>query len=119
MNIIEKRKGQLKLLGIVLLVLGAVLALVGIIMTVLGAVAQKTSVVLIIIGVLLAILGVAGIVIGVIFTWTSTAVQATNGSIAEDNLGKGTANMHKCTNCGVEIPQDRTICTKCEENLKP
>ncbi|MBQ8444736.1 MAG: hypothetical protein IJX25_05240 [Clostridia bacterium] len=119
MNIIEKRKGQLKGLGIGLLVLGVVLALVGIVMTVLGAVAEKTNALLIVFGILIAILGVVGLVIGFIFLTTANAVKATNGSIAEENLGMGTTNMHKCSNCGVEIPKDRTICEKCEENLKP
>ena len=79
----------------------------------------KNSVGLIIGGVLLLVVGVVGVICGVVFTWTASAVKATHGSIAEDNLGKGTVNMHKCSNCGVEIPAERTICEKCEENLKP
>jgi len=115
MNIIEKRKGQLKGLGIALLVLGGLALVGGILMSVLGA----PNVLLIVFGVLLALAGIAGGVVGVIFTWTACAVKATKGSIAEDNLGKGTVNMHKCSNCGEEIPADKTICEKCEENLKP
>ena len=118
MNIIEKRKGQLKGFGLIILVVSALALLGGIIMAVLSA-GDKINVLLLVFGIILACLGVAGVVCGVVFTWVSGAVKATNGSIAEDNLGIGTVNMHKCSNCGVEIPQDKTICDKCEENLKP
>ncbi|MBQ8908730.1 MAG: zinc ribbon domain-containing protein [Clostridia bacterium] len=115
MNLIEKRKSQLKNLGIILLVISALALVGGILMLALA----KGSAGLIIGGIVLLVAAVAGVVVGVIFTWTSSAVQATQGSIAEGNLGKGTVNMHKCSNCGVEIPEERTICEKCEENLKP
>ena len=88
-------------------------------MIVVSAVSQAINIALLIIGIVLCFGGIAGAVIGIIFTWTANAVKATNGSIAEENLGKGTVNMHKCSNCGKEIAEDKTICEECEENLKP
>ena len=114
MNTIEKRKKQLAGLGIAGGIIG-ILSIVG------GAVmlALNTDKILFLIGgILLLILGLAGIVLGVFLYLMSRAVVATHGSIAEENLGKGTVNMHKCTNCGAEIPAERTICKNCEENLK-
>lgn len=115
MNMIEKRKGQLKGFGIILLILSALALAGGVVMIVLGGANGW----LIIGGVILAVLGIAGLVIGVIFTWTACAVKATHGSIAEDNLAIGTVNMHKCENCGAAVEEGVTICKKCEENLKP
>ena len=74
---------------------------------------------LLVFGILVGIIGAAGVVLGVVVTFTSSAVKATNGSVAEENLGIGTANMHKCKNCGVQLEEEKEICAKCEENLKP
>ena len=114
MNIIEKRKGQLKGLGLVVLILGALMLVGGVLMLCLGSGAG-----MIIGGILLAVLGLVGVIGGIFFTWISNAVVATHGSIAEGNLGKGTVNMHKCENCGAEVEEGVKICAKCEENLKP
>lgn len=115
MNIIEKRKGQLKGLGIGLLVISALALIAGVIMLCLNE--GKAG--MIIFGVILAVLGLVGCVAGVVLIWISNAVVATHGSIAEGNLGKGTVNMHKCENCGAEVEEGVKICAKCEENLKP
>lgn len=114
MNIIEKRKGQLKGLGLITLILGALMLVGGVLMLCLGSGAG-----MIIGGILLAVLGLVAVVGGIVFTWVSNAVVATHGSIAEGNLGKGTVNMHKCENCGAEVDEGVKICAKCEENLKP
>ena len=114
MNIIEKRKGQLKGLGVILLIIGALFLVGGVLMIALGAANPW----LIIAGVVLSVLGIAGVIVGVIFAWVSSAVKATSGSIAEDNLAKGTVNMHKCENCGSEVEEGVKICEKCEKNLQ-
>lgn len=114
MNIIEKRKGQLKGLGLATLILGALMLVGGVLMLCLGSGAG-----MIIGGIILAVIGLVGVVGGIVFTWISNAVVATHGSIAEGNLGKGTVNMHKCENCGAEVEEGVKICAKCEENLKP
>ena len=117
MNIIEKRKGQLKWLGLALIIIGLLAVAGGIVMLVFS-VAEKIKVVMLVCGILLIIFGIVGGLIGIPFVWTASAIKATNGSIAEDNLGKGTVNMHKCENCGAEIEDGKTICAKCEENLR-
>ncbi len=119
MNIIEKRKGQLNFIGIITLALSVILAVTGVILLVTCASGGSLSILKLVFGIILLVLGIAGLVVGIIFTWTASAVKATNGSIAEDNLGKGTANMHKCENCGAEVEEGVKICAKCEENLKP
>ncbi len=119
MNIIEKRKGQLKGLGIIILALSVILSVVGVVLLLTCAMGGKLSIVKLVLGILFLIIGIAGLFLGVVFTWVASAVKATNGSIAEDNLGKGTVNMHKCENCGAEVEEGVKICAKCEENLKP
>ena len=114
MNTIEKRKKQLAGLGLAGGIIGILSVAGGAVMLALCA----GNIYLLIGGILLLVLGLVGIVLGVFLYIMSRAVVATQGSIAEENLGKGTVNMHKCTNCGAEIPAERTICEKCEENLK-
>lgn len=118
-NIIEKRKDQLKGLGIVLIALGVILTVVGVVLLLTCASNGDIKVVKLVLGIIFLILGLVGIGFGVAFSWVASSVKATNGSIAEDNLGKGTANMHKCENCGAEVEEGVKICAKCEENLKP
>lgn len=117
-NLIEKRKGQLTAIGAIAIALGVILAVVGVVLT-LTSFDGKLSVVKLVIGIILLLVGLAGLALGVYVTWVASAVKATHGSIAEDNLGKGTVNMHKCENCGAEVEAGQTICAKCEENLKP
>ena len=119
MNIIEKRKTQLKIVGAIILALGVILAVVGVVLTLTSGIGKDLSVVNLVIGIILLVLGIAGIALGVAFSWVASAVKATKGSIAEDNLGKGTVNMNKCENCGAEVEAGVKICAQCEENLKP
>ena len=118
-NIIEKRKGQLQFVGTIVLALGVIFAVTGVVLVLTSGIGEDLSVIKLVFGIILLVLGVLGIGCGVVFTWTSKAVQATKGSIAEENLGKGTVNMHKCENCGAEVDEGVKICAKCEENLKP
>ncbi|MBO5394454.1 MAG: hypothetical protein J6A28_00925 [Clostridia bacterium] len=115
MNIIEKRKGQLKGFGIILLFIGVAALVGGILMIALGS----SNPWMIIGGIIVGVLGLAGVIVGIIFTWVSSAVKATHGSIAEENLAIGTVNIHKCENCGAQVEEGVQICKKCEENLKP
>lgn len=119
MNIIEKRKSQLKFVSAIVLALGVILTVTGIILLVNSGIGKDLSVVKLVFGIILTVLGVTGIGFGFAFTWVANSVKATKGSIAEDNLGKGTVNMNKCENCGAEVEPGVKICAKCEENLKP
>ena len=69
--------------------------------------------VLIIVGALLALLFLGGIVFGLVLFFTGKSVVAINGSIAEEILGKGTVNMIKCSNCGEPLNGEETYCGKC------
>lgn len=119
MNIIERRKGQLRFIGIIILILGIVLAVTGVVLLLNSDIGANLNVLKLVLGIVFIVLGVAGLALGVFFTWMSGSVKATNGSIAEDNLGKGTVNINKCENCGAEVEPGVKICAKCEENLKP
>ncbi len=119
MNIIEKRKGQLKGFGILILALAVISSVAGVVLLLTCSSGGDLSVIKIVLGIIFLILGIVGLFFGVVFTWVASAVKATDGSIAEDNLGKGTVNMHKCENCGAQVEEGVKICAKCEENLKP
>ena len=118
-NIIEKRKGQLQFMGAIVLALGVIFAVVGIILLVNSGIGKDLNILKLIFGIILLVLGVFGFGCGIIFSCVGKSVVATKGSIAEDNLAKGTVNMNKCQNCGAEVEAGKTICEKCEENLKP
>ena len=113
MNIIEKRKGQLNFIGILTIAISVILAVVGIILI------CNSGVLKLVFGIILTVIGLIGLGCGIFFSIMASSVKATKGSIAEDNLGKGTVNMNKCENCGAEVELGQKICTKCEENLKP
>lgn len=119
MNIIEKRKSQLKFIGAIILALGVIVAVTGVILTVTSGIGKDLSIIKLVFGIIFIVVGVAGLALGIALSWIASAVKATNGSIAEENLGKGTVNMHKCENCGAEVEEGVKICAKCEENLKP
>ena len=119
MNIIEKRKSQFKFISAIILAIAVILSVVGVVLVLNSGIGKDLSVLKLIFGIILIIVGVAGIALGISLSWIANSVKATKGSIAEDNLGKGTANMNKCENCGAEVEAGKTICAKCEENLKP
>ena len=119
MNVIEKRKSQLKMISIIGLVVGLILSVVGVILLSTSGIGKDLSVIKLVFGILLILLGVFGVGLAIYLIWISNALIATKGSVAEDNLGEGTVNMNKCENCGAEVEPGVKICAKCEENLKP
>lgn len=119
MNIIEKRKSQFQFVGAIILAVGVILAVTGIILIANCGFGKDISALKLVFGIILLVLGILGVVVGIVFSCTANAIKATKGSIAEDNLGKGTVNMRKCENCGSEVEEGKTLCAKCEENLKP
>lgn len=117
MNKIAKNKKTLLIISAVimigcLLLMGGAIALI-----VCGAnvVAEKLAlgIVLILAGALLAILFAGGIVFGAVLFFTGKSLVALNGSIAEENLAKGTVNMTKCQNCGEPVDPADKFCGKC------
>lgn len=118
MNIMEKRKEQLKIVNAVIIAISAIVLVTGIILAVIGA-GNDFSVLKIVFGIILTVAGLVGLGIGIYMSIVTSAVKATEGSIAETNSVKGTVNMHKCKNCGAEVEAGVEICATCEENLKP
>lgn len=119
MNVIEKRKSQLKFIGVIILALGVIFAATGVVLILTCGIGKDLSVLKLVFGIVFAVLGVAALSLGVSFTWIASSLKATQGSISEEILGKGTVNMHKCENCGAEVEAGTKLCAQCEENLKP
>ena len=76
------------------------------------------GIILIIVGSLLVLMFLSGIIYGFILYFTGKSLVALNGSVKEDDLCKGTVNMVKCPNCGVEIDKNDKYCGKCGKSLE-
>lgn len=144
MNKIQKGKTALVAFGIIGIVLGLVSLIVGIILVSTCSGESGLDVLKLVFGILLILLFFPIVIFGVYFTWMGGALKATNGSVVEDNLGKGTMNKALCNNCGCELhgekccpncgkstmafvvceqcgmqnPVDNTCCGKCGKELK-
>lgn len=118
MNTIEKRKKQLKLFSNIILVLATVSAIVGLALLITCKPESGLSVAKLVVGIVLMVLALVGFGFGIFFTCMANSVQATKGSIKEENLAHGTVNMHKCSNCGAEVKKGEDLCNKCKEDLK-
>lgn len=122
-NKIEKQRTALRAIGIVALALGFLGAVGGIIMTVFGIIGLVNSnnlvgdILLLVFGVLLLIGGVLAVVWAFTATWVGFSIKATQGSIAEGDLSKGTVNGKKCPKCGCTNTPDATECTSCHTPL--
>lgn len=120
-NRIEKGRSMLKGLGLIVALLGLVFLGIGIFMIVNGAsnLSSKEAgkIVEFVFGIIFTIAGSIGTVLGIYFVLIGKAIVATHGSIAEDNLGKGTINMTKCNNCGTEIQGNEQFCPNCGKSL--
>ena len=108
-NKIEKQKGALNALAIILIVL-SVLGLVGSEIVV--------GILQIVFGGLLFILAGFLLVLGLYMLFIGLSVKATHGSIKQDNIPlNGTVNMTKCKNCGTEVSSVDKFCPKCGASL--
>lgn len=108
MNKIEKGKKGLSVFGIVLIVLAVTFGVLGVLGVVFGAL--KINVPFIVGGVVGLILSAFCIIYGITFVWTASALVATKGSIAEENLGVGTINQEKCQKCGMSLDPETHEC---------
>ena len=122
MNKIEKGKKALIGLSIGIIILSLVFQGVGIMLTVFGgrglsSSSKAVAIVELVFGIIMIIIGLFGVMFGITFTWTGGALKALHGSVAEDNLGKGTVNMKKCAICGTEISGDEKFCPKCGKSI--
>lgn len=114
-NKIQKSKYGLIGLGIILSIIAAACVVLAVICTTAGGVDNRWW--LWIIAAVLYVLALAGIILGIVFVWTGSVLKATKGSLKEDNLAIGTANMEKCPNCGSEVKAEDTHCGNCGANL--
>ena len=117
MNKLIKGKKSLITISIVLMLLSLLLVggSVGLIVYGANVVSEKvlTGIILIVVGSLLAILFLGGIIFSFVLYFTGRSLVALNGSVAEENLAKGTVNMIKCGNCGAEVEKNDKFCPKC------
>lgn len=108
MNRIEKGKKGLSVFGIVLIALAVTFGVLGVLGIVFGSI--KTNIPLIVGGIVGIVLCAFCVIYGVMFVWTASALVATNGSVAEDNLGMGTVNQEKCQKCGMPLDPETHEC---------
>lgn len=117
MNSIQKQKGWLIALGVVLLVLATVSAVFGVILLVGGIskISESAGVIKLIFGIILILVTVLFVPTGIKCVWVGSALKATQGSIKMGNIAKdgGTVNMKKCDKCGTEIKEGETVCSNC------
>ena len=122
MNKIEKGKTGLIGLGVGALVL-ALLSLVGAVFVIIDGIRSVSVAVSvanifeIIGGAILCIVAFLLIYVGIYFTWIGSSMKAVKGSIADDDLCKGTVNMIKCENCGSEVTSEDQVCGNCGYSL--
>ena len=121
MNRLVKGKKSLIGISIALIILSLVLVGGSVGLIIWGAKIVKDAVaigvVLIIVGALLSILFLGGVAYSFVFYFTGKSLVALNGSVAEDNLGIGTININKCSNCGEKIEDNEKFCAKCGNEL--
>lgn len=117
MNSIQKQKGALIGLGVVLLVLSFLSAIFGVILIVSGSanLSSASGIIKLVFGIILSLLTFAFCPAGVKCVWVGSALKATKGSIKQGNIAKegGTVNMKKCDKCGTEIKDGETVCSNC------
>ena len=121
MNKLVRGKTSLLIVSIAMIVLSLLCAAGSVGLVVWGAKIVKDAVaigvILIVAGSALALMFLSGIIYGFVLYFTGKSLVALNGSVAEENLGKGTVNMVKCPNCGVELGGADKFCEKCGKDL--
>lgn len=122
MNKIEKGKVGLLVIGIITLVLALAGVGCGIWLTVASAkgisvAATAGNIIGLVCGIILIVVGFVLLYVGIHLTWVASVLKATKGSIADDNLGKGTINMIKCPKCGSEVSPEDKVCGNCGAKL--
>lgn len=125
MNSIEKKKRSLIILAIIVLVIGIAAFAGGVVLTIFGTLDLLNSVYLagglkLGFGVLLVILGIIAVAWGIRYIWVGSAIKATKGAIAEENLAKDAPgkNIKKCPHCGCTNSAENTVCSNCQKPLE-
>ena len=119
MNKIEKGKKTLIIFGAVGILLSILAICFGVVLIVNGIkdLASAGGIISLVFGIILCLLFPVLIVFGIYLCIMGMSVKAVNGSIKQDNLGSGTVNMNKCSNCGVEVKEGQNFCPECGKSL--
>ena len=125
MNSIQKKKGALIGIAIAALILGLAALVGGIILVIFGAknlVNQNwvAGGLMVAFGGLLVVLGLIGGLWGIRYIWVGSAIKATKGPIAEENLAmnKEGKNVIRCPKCGCANSVENKVCSNCEAPLQ-
>ena len=125
MNSIQKKKGALIGLAIAVLVLSLGALAGGVILAVfggldLGNAAYVAGGLKLAFGIALVLLGGIGVLWGIRYIWVGSAIKATKGPIAEENLAKDAPgkNVKKCPHCGCTNSAENTVCSNCQKPLE-
>ena len=117
MNSIEKQKGALIGIGVLMLVLSVASMVFGVILIVAGAsnLGGAIGIAKLVSGIILSLLSLVFIPYGIKCIWVGGALKATKGSLKQGNIAKdgGTVNMRKCDKCGTEIKDGESVCSNC------
>ena len=125
MNSIQKKKGALIGLAIAVLVLGLCALAGGVILAIFGGLdlvnqAYVAGGLKLGFGVVLVLLSGVAILWGIRYIWVGSAIKATKGPIAEENLAKDVPgkNVKKCPHCGCTNSAENTVCSNCQKPLE-
>lgn len=125
MNSIQKKKGALIGIAIAALVLGLAALAGGVALSIFGGKDLANEVwvaggIKLGFGILLGLIGVAGVAWGIRYIWVGSAIKATKGPIAEENLAKDAPgkNVKKCPHCGCTNSAENTVCSNCQKPLE-
>lgn len=125
MNKIQKQKGWLIAISVIVLVLSIASICGGVVLLTSGIKGVNDAnnagaIVKIVFGALLSLAFAPGIVLGFRYLWVGLYMTATKGSIAEGNIAKegGTVNIKKCDKCGTELKDGETVCSECGKSFE-
>ena len=125
MNSIQKKKGALIGIAIAALVLGLAALAGGVVLAIFGGKDLANEVwvsggIKLGFGILLGLIGLCGVAWGIRYIWVGSALKATKGPIAEENLAKDAPgkNVKKCPHCGCTNSAENTVCSNCQKPLE-
>lgn len=112
MNKIEKNKLALQILSIIFLVSSILILILGISMLVGSLAGEGVKVVPMVFGIIFILFSVPIFILGFYGIFVGISLKATKGSVAQENLGKGTVNATLCQKCGTKLNGEE-FCPKC------
>lgn len=111
----QKGKTALSVIGILCLVLSLIFVVVGVILTVGAFVSAEINIIKLVFGILMILLFIPLLILGITQTWLALSLNATKGTVVEDNLGKLQKNKELCKICGNELDANGE-CERCKSH---